>query len=114
MSWILSALYDPSAGPHGALMGHLARNNPHWQHAPVGDALVILRGPDPARDGCRDWTLPALCGWIEERFDERLHPASLSRVVRGLDLSRQKTRPVHPRADPKAQAAFVKGGSQAP
>ncbi|MGN6177213.1 MAG: winged helix-turn-helix domain-containing protein [Streptosporangiaceae bacterium] len=31
--------------------------------------------------------------------------------MRALDLSRQKTRPMHPRADPKAQAAFVKGGS---
>jgi transposase len=75
---------------------------------------VILRGPEPERDGCRDWTLPALCGWIEKRFDKRLHPASLSRMVRGLDLSRQKTRPVHPRADPEAQAAFAKGGSHAP
>jgi transposase len=75
---------------------------------------VILRGPEPERDGCREWTLPMLCRWVEERFDKRLHPASLSRVVRGLDLSRQKTRPLHPRADPKAQAAFVKGGCRAP
>ena len=75
---------------------------------------VILRGPEPKRDGCREWTLPALCRWIEARFDRRLHPASLSRVVRGLDLSRQKTRPMHPQADPKAQAAFAKRGSRAP
>jgi transposase len=75
----------------------------------------ILQGPDPARDGCRRWTLPLLCRWIEARFGKRLHPASLSRIVRGaLDLSRQKTRPVHPQADQKAQAAFVKGGFGAP
>jgi hypothetical protein len=56
-----------------------------------------------------------LCRWIDARFGKRLHPASLSRIVRGgLDLSRQKTRPVHPQADQKAQTAFVKGGFGAP
>ena len=72
---------------------------------------AIFRGPDRARDGCVDWTLPALCRWIEGRFGKRLHPASLSRVVRRLDMSRQKTRPLHPGADERAKAAFAKGGS---
>jgi len=72
---------------------------------------AIFRGPDRARDGCGDWTLPALCGWIESRFGKRLHPASLSRIVRRLELSRQKTRPLHPQADEKAKVAFVKRGS---
>ena len=40
-----------------------------------------------------------------------LHPASLSRIVRRLDLSRQKARPLHPEADERAKAAFTKGGS---
>jgi transposase len=75
---------------------------------------IVVRGPDRARHGCGDWTLPALCGWIEGRLGKRLHPASLSRVLRRLDLSRQKTRPQHPPADEKAKAAFVKGGSCAP
>jgi transposase len=75
---------------------------------------TILRGPDLERDGGAEWTLPMLCRWIEERFDKRLHPASLSRVVRGLDLSRQKTRPRHPGADEGAKAAFAKGGCAAP
>jgi transposase len=71
---------------------------------------VVLRGPG---DG-RDWTLPMLCRWLEARFAKRLHPASLSRVVRRLDLSRQKTRPQHPLADAKVQAAFAKGGFRVP
>jgi Transposase and inactivated derivatives len=71
---------------------------------------TIFRGPDRARDGCVDWTLPTLCRWIEGRFGKRLHPASLSRVVRRLELSRQKTRPLHPEADARAKAAFAKGG----
>jgi transcriptional regulator len=38
--------HDPTIGEHGALLGHVARNNPHWQHQALGEALVILRGPD--------------------------------------------------------------------
>ncbi len=72
---------------------------------------AIFRGPDRVQYGCADWTLLALCRWLEDRFDKRLHPASLSRIVRRLDLSRQKTRPLHPQADERAKAAFVKGGS---
>ena len=75
---------------------------------------VILRGPELERDGSAEWTLPMLCRWIERRFGRRLHPASLSRIVRGLDLSRQKTRPRHPQADEAAKAAFAKGGCAAP
>jgi transcriptional regulator len=43
---LIPFVYDPSVGPHGALRGHLARNNPQWQHQPDGEALVIVRGPD--------------------------------------------------------------------
>jgi transposase len=75
---------------------------------------AIFSGPDRVQYGCTDWTLPALCRWLEDRFDKRLHPASLSRIVRRLDLSRQKTRPLHPQADERAKAAFVKGGSSEP
>jgi transposase len=71
---------------------------------------AVFRGPDRAEDGGTDWTLPMLCRWIERRFDKRLHPASLSRVLRRLDLSRQKTRPLHPLADQKAKLAFAKRG----
>jgi transposase len=72
---------------------------------------AVFRGPNRAEDGGSEWTLPMLCRWIERRFDRRMHPASLSRVLRRLDLSRQKTRPLHPMADEKAKAAFAKRGS---
>lgn len=42
----LPLLYDPSAGAHGALLGHVARKNDHWSRAVLGEALVIARGPD--------------------------------------------------------------------
>jgi len=42
----LPFLHDPTVGEHGALLGHVARNNEHWRAEPVGDSLVIVRGPD--------------------------------------------------------------------
>ncbi|MBT2534186.1 FMN-binding negative transcriptional regulator [Arthrobacter sp. ISL-48] len=39
-------LYDPSAGEHGTLLGHLARNNPQWLEPVTGESLVIVQGPD--------------------------------------------------------------------
>ncbi|WP_408895781.1 winged helix-turn-helix domain-containing protein [Pararoseomonas baculiformis] len=53
--------------------------------------------------------MPMLCRWIEERLGKHLHPDSLSRVVRELDLSREKTRPRHPGSDEGAKVAFAKG-----
>ncbi|WP_155372637.1 FMN-binding negative transcriptional regulator [Catellatospora vulcania] len=42
----LPFVFDPDAGPHGALLGHLARNNDQWRRPVLGEALAILRGPD--------------------------------------------------------------------
>jgi transcriptional regulator len=43
---MLPFLYDPARGEHGALLGHLARNNDQWSRPALTDALVIFRGPD--------------------------------------------------------------------
>lgn len=40
----LPLLFDPSRGEHGALLGHVARNNEQWKRPPIGDALVIAHG----------------------------------------------------------------------
>lgn len=39
-------LYDPSRGPRGALLGHLARPNLQWRDAAGCEALVLVHGPD--------------------------------------------------------------------
>ncbi len=36
----------PDAGPHGRLLGHVARNNRQWKVPAIGEAMVIVRGPD--------------------------------------------------------------------
>ena len=43
---LLPFLHDPEAGEHGALLGHVARNNPQWRETTSDQALVIVRGPD--------------------------------------------------------------------
>jgi transcriptional regulator len=39
-------LHDPSRGPHGSLLGHLARPNDQWRRADGREALVLVHGPD--------------------------------------------------------------------
>jgi transcriptional regulator len=46
LATFLPFLHDRSAGEHGALLGHVARPNEQWRAEPVGEALVIVRGPD--------------------------------------------------------------------
>ncbi len=45
-STLLPFLYEPSVGRHGSLYGHLARANGQWRLPVLGEALVIVRGPD--------------------------------------------------------------------
>jgi transposase len=77
-------------------------------------AARVFRGPNPERDGVSAWTRADLCTWLEARFGKRFHPSSLSRVLKRLDLSRQKTRPAHPEADVAAQERFAKRGCATP
>lgn len=43
---LLPFVFDATVGEHGALLGHVARNNDQWRQSAIGDALVIVRGPD--------------------------------------------------------------------
>ena len=75
---------------------------------------LVLAGPDLARHGRTEWTLPSLAEEIARLWGKSLHPASLSRVLRRLGLSRQKTRPRHPQANVEAQEAFKRGALPRP
>jgi transcriptional regulator len=41
----LPLLLDRGAGPHGALVGHVARANPQWRELPGRTALAVFSGP---------------------------------------------------------------------
>lgn len=34
--------FDPDVGPHGLLVGHVARANPVWQRCPTGTAVLVI------------------------------------------------------------------------
>jgi transcriptional regulator len=44
LATFLPFVFDPDAGPHGALLGHVARNNDQWRVPAHGESLVIVRG----------------------------------------------------------------------
>jgi transcriptional regulator len=41
----LPLLHRREPGPHGRLIGHMARANPHWSHFGDGASLAIFHGP---------------------------------------------------------------------
>src|ERR1700753_497663 len=46
LATMLPFVFDRAIGPHGALLGHVARNNDQWKVPAQGDSLVIVRGAD--------------------------------------------------------------------
>lgn len=75
---------------------------------------MILRGPDPERDGVSAWRAVDVRRMVKERFGIEYSENGILAVMRGLNLSRQKTRPRHPEADDAARKAFQKGASRKP
>ena len=75
---------------------------------------MILRGPRPEKDGVSRWRIKDLCRIAEERFGVVYRPGGMLRLVSGLNLSWQKTRPRHPLANAAEQKAFKGGIWRAP
>jgi transposase len=69
---------------------------------------LVLRGPDPERDGVSTWRAQDLCRLVEARFGVRYRESGMLRLLHDLGLSWQKARPVHPEANRKAQETFKK------
>lgn len=92
--------------------GHPQRRLSEGEEATL--AAVILRGPEPERDGCCAWTRADLCRWMAAHFGKTYHPSSMTRVLRRMGFSRQRARPVHPQRDAKAPQRFQKRGYAQP
>ena len=60
-------------------------------------AQIVIDGPDPDVDGISAYTLDDLCGLVDERFAVAYGPTGMSAVIGRLGMSRQKSRPHHPR-----------------
>ena len=73
---------------------------------------IVPRGPDPERDGVSTWRIIDLCRIAAERFGVTYREGGMRRLVKTLDLSWQKIRPRHPKADEAAQERFKRGASR--
>ena len=69
---------------------------------------IVMAGPDPEKDGFCAFTRDDLVAIAKKKFNKAMHATSMGRLLRRLDLSRQKARPTHPMKDPDAAAAFKK------
>ena len=69
---------------------------------------MVLRGPDPERNGVASWRIVDLCDLVERRFGVGYSQTGMLRLVKSLELSWQKARPRAPLPDRRAQAAFKK------
>src|SRR5215213_7532730 len=69
----------------------------------------VLRGPAPERDGVSAWRLVDVCARAEQAYGVRYSAWGMSRLLKRLGLSRQKTRPQHPEGSAAERAAFEKG-----
>jgi transcriptional regulator len=76
----LPLLFEPDAGPHGHLVGHMARANPQWRRV-EGETLAVFSGPHA-------YVSPS---WYEEEGTVptwnyvAVHAYGLFRVVEGRD-----------------------------
>ena len=115
---LLPFLYEPGAGPHGSLVGHVARNNDQWRAPVLGDALVLVRGPDAyispswyatkAEHGRVVPTWNYLTAHVYGRLVVHDDPAWLARLVRRL-TERYEALSTHPWSVDDAPERYVQG-----
>ena len=67
----------------------------------------------PSTVGVSSWRIVDLCRVAERRFGVSYRESGMLRLAKSLDLSWQKIRPRHPKADGAAQERFKKGASPA-
>ena len=75
---------------------------------------LVLDGPEVEATGLSAWTLSELCREVEQRWGVSYHPSHMGKLMHQLELSWQKARPSHPKADAAAREAFAKGGCRPP
>jgi transposase len=75
---------------------------------------LILKGPKLERDGCVAWRVRDLCRLVERRFGVVYSENGMLSLIKRLDLSWQKARPIHPEADLRAQARFKRAAPADP
>jgi putative transposase len=71
-------------------------------------ASLVIDGPDPERHRVVRWRLAELGEEVARRWSVRVCRQTIGRWMRQLRMTRLQPRPVHPKKDPEAEAAFKK------
>ena len=70
---------------------------------------IAVKGPDVEAEGLSAYTRDDLVKITLDTWHVAYDPTSMGRILRGLGLSRQKTRPSNPKKKPEAAEALKKG-----
>ena len=73
---------------------------------------IALKGPDIETEQLSAYTREDLAGIVKAKWKVAYDPTSIGRLLREAGLSRQKTRPSHPKKNPEAGAAFLKNAGR--
>ena len=118
LATMLPFAYEPSAGEHGVLYGHVARNNDQWRKPAHGESLAIVRGPDAyvspswyaakAEHGRVVPTWNYVTAHVYGRFVVHDDPAWTEDLVRRLTTKHEAYRD-HPWSVDDAPRPFIEG-----
>ena len=124
LATMLPFAYEPSVGEHGALYGHVARNNDQWRKPARGESLAIVRGPDSyvspsyyaakAEHGRVVPTWNYLTAHVYGQLVVHDDPTWVEDIVRRLTAKHEAARLASPRQPPgwsvdDAPRAFIEG-----
>ena len=124
LATMLPFAYEPSVGEHGALYGHVARNNDQWRKPARGESLAIVRGPDSyvspswyaakAEHGRVVPTWNYLTAHVYGQLLVHDDPTWVEAIVRRLTAKHEAARLASPRQPPAwsvddAPRAFIEG-----
>ena len=73
---------------------------------------IALRGPDIEKEHLSAYTRDDLAQIVKAKWKVIYDPTSIGRILREMGLSRQKTRPSHPKKKPEAAEAFLKNAGR--
>jgi transcriptional regulator len=99
----LPVLYEPAGDGYGSIIAHVSRNNDQWRLPAIGDALMVLHGPDAyispswypskAVDGRVVPTWNYLIAHVYGRLVVHDDPIWVESLVRRLTDKHEETRP---------------------
>ena len=69
---------------------------------------LVIKGPDPAAHKVVRWRCVDLRAEVQRRWSFVVHESTIGKWLGELGMTRLQPRPVHPKKDPEAEAAFKK------